>query len=1144
MTANATEPVLTCKVITSYPLSPMQQGMLFHWLREPHAGIDLLQIACTLSGIDIATFQRAWDATVAHHSILRTSFRWRDADAPVQEIWDRVSLAHHFEDLRTLSGEEQQRRLEAFVKAERLRGFNLADPPLLRFAYFRLAEDRHEFLWSFPHILMDARSLVVVLNDVLSAYRALEEGRDPELADTRPFAEFIEWLGRQEMTSAQAFWRKDLAGYSSPVFPDTGFASESALTAVNAELELRMTVEETDGLRAFVRAHGLTMNTMVQGAWALLLGRYARTDDVVFGATRAGRGWARGQGSAVDRMVGLFMNTPPVRVRLPAEQRVVEWLQEIRASQVAVRAFEHTSLTDIQAVSAVSNRVPLFETIIIFEHQRENTTLGAIDPRCTNFRMIEKTPFPITLHAYSEQAMLLRFEYDAGRFDAATIGRMLRQLAMLLREMVAKFDGPLRMLSLLSPAEREQQLVEWNRTAREYPKDRCTVDLIAKTAASMPDRVAVVDSAGEVRFGDLEAAANRLARYLDMQGIGPGSLVAIFLDRTRDLVVSLLASMKVRAAYLPLDPEYPASRIESILEDAVPGAVITESALCDRLPKTAVKKILVDESRQAIAALPASPLGVRSDLADLAYVIYTSGSTGRPKGVQVIQRGLLNFLCSMRVRPGLTADDTLLAVTTISFDIAALELYLPLMVGARVVLVPRHAAVDGPALAQLASRSKATVLQATPATWRMLLEAGWKNPERITMLCGGEAVPAALATELHATGGALWNMYGPTETTIWSSVDCVDGVGAEGMLPVGGPIDNTTFYVLDTHQQPVPVGVSGELYIGGDGVARGYLNRAELTAEKFVANPFGFERDPILYKTGDLVRVRADAKFDFLGRLDHQVKLRGYRIELGEIEASLLEHPAICDAVVMAREDQPGMKQLVAYVRCVPGPVPAASEMREFLSGRLPSYMVPAACVVLESFPVTPNNKVDRKALPAPEAVAVDHSMVAPRDEIEARVLKIWQDVLGHRSLGITDHFNDVGGHSLAAVQVFSRIHREFGRELQLVSILKHDTVKQLSALLRRPSDAEEWRCIVPLNSRGKGQTVFCLPPHSGRLLLYQHLARELEGRHAFLGVQGYGNWGEQQPMETVEEASDYYTGQILAAQRRWARMSRGTSCR
>jgi len=1150
----------------TYPLSPLQSGMLFNQLREPDAGIDIEQIGCTLVGVDVERFVQAWDALARRHDPLRTRFRWRGVDAPLQEVLPEPVLSVHQEDLSALTPEARRQRIEEYIDADRRAGFKLDALPLFRLAFFRMAEGTHEFLWSFPHIILDGRSFIILLRELMEFYSALEKRREPRLAPVRPYGDFIAWLERRDLEPAKQFWATALAGFDTPVFPDLGAPAQRDAREY-AERALRLSREETSALYEFVKRHELTVNTMVQGAWAMLLARYARSDDVAFGATRANRRTPLDGDPAVTDMVGLFINTLPVRVRITPEQPVVEWLRQIRRDQMAVRDVEHTPLTVVQGASVMPSGVPLFDTILVFENQRQTVSFDAIDPaRMRDFYFREKTTFPISVRGYGEAELLLRIEYYTARFDHASVERMLGHLAVLLREMVAKWDQPTRTLELLTDAERHHLLHELNPAAALLAAGRAVEGatmpaMFTEQAARTPDAVALQFGDSTMTYRELDARAETLGRALSGRGVKPGVLVGLCVERSMEMFVALMGIHKAGGAHLPLDPEYPAERLAYMLADARCALLITDertasSNLTTLASHSAANEastpdlLVMDRDWGAIeraAASVAAPSLAGYD--DLAYVIYTSGSTGKPKGVQIEHRGLANLMRSMQREPGIVPTDAMLAVTTISFDMAVPELFLPLMVGARIVVAPRNVAVDGQALEQLIERARVTIVQATPVTWRMLLEVGWTNPRSAKLLCGGEAMPASLADALLAGRGELWNMYGPTETTVWSAADLVTGVAADSVAPVGHPMDETTFYVLDASMRPVPLGVPGELHIGGSGVARGYLNRPELTAERFVEDPFAVpqsaprnahstrelgSRAPSgtrFYKTGDLVRYRADGRLDFLGRMDGQVKLRGYRIELGEIEATLVALDVVRNAAVVLRTDAGSEPRLVAYYVAADGASTSPAELRSALARTLPSHMVPSAIMELAELPITPTGKIDRKALPAPDTTMASEGSVAPRDDVEARVLRIWEQVLGTNGISVTDVFNEVGGHSLAAVKVFSRIEKEFGSKIQLSAMLKHDTVEKMATLLRDQRGAatgvDDWHCIVPFDTPGTGTPVFCAHPMSGNVLFYQYFAREIGRRHPVYGIQALGNWGNQDPPESIEEMIEYYVQEI-----------------
>jgi len=543
-------------------------------------------------------------------------------------------------------------------------------------------------------------------------------------------------------------------------------------------------------------------------------------------------------------------------------------------------------------------------------------------------------------------------------------------------------------------------------------------------------------------YAELNTCANQLAAALRAEGVGPGSIVGIYLERSSHLLVALLAVLKAGGTYLPLYPAFPRERLAFMMEDSRTPILLTDSQLQSTLPPYSGRVLLVDAS--ALVSQSEENLASPSSPEQLAYILYTSGSTGRPKGVEISHRAVVNFLHSMRREPGLTADDILLAVTTLSFDIAGLELYLPLLVGARVVLASREVAADGIRLADLLERSKATVMQATPATWRVLVESGWQGNSKFKILCGGEALSRELARQLLSRCGELWNLYGPTETTIWSTVGRV--TSSEDKISIGRPIANTWIYILDSNLQLVPIGIPGELYIGGEGLAQGYLNRPELTAEKFIPNRFSADPTARLYRTGDLARYLPDGCIEHLGRLDFQVKVRGYRIELGEIEAVLRQQEAVAETVAVAREDTPGEKRLVAYLVPKGGTGPSFEMLRTFLKAKLPDYMVPSSFVCLEALPLTPNGKIDRRALPPPEGTQMDSSRgyVAPRTPVEEVLVGIWSEVLGRRQVGIHDNFFDLGGHSLLATRVTTRIREALQVDVPLRSLFESPTVEGL----------------------------------------------------------------------------------------------------
>jgi amino acid adenylation domain-containing protein len=658
--------------------------------------------------------------------------------------------------------------------------------------------------------------------------------------------------------------------------------------------------------------------------------------------------------------------------------------------------------------------------------------------------------------------------------------------------------------------------------------------LFEERVTAIGQSVAVIHEGESLTYAELNARANRLARHLRAHGVGPDRLVAVYLERNVSLLVGLLAILKAGGAYVPLDPMYPSERLAHMLEDAAPCAILTEEKLRARLPRSPSTVIAVDSAADAIAAC--DPTNIDREEAGLcerhlAYVIYTSGSTGRPKGVMIEHAAVVNFLRSMRKQPGIGPADRLLAVTTIAFDIAALEIYLPLVTGATVVLAGARAASDADSLARLLEAHDITVMQATPATWKLLLHGGWTGRRSLKVLCGGEALSADVAARLLERVGSLWNMYGPTETTIWSCARRISAVDpAQHTEPIGGPIENTRVHILDEHLQPVPVGTPGEIYIGGAGVARGYLNRAELTAERFLRDPFAPEEQARMYRTGDLGRRRPDGAIDFLGRTDHQVKIRGYRIELGEIETQLGRHSDVREAAVMAQEDAQGEKRLVAYlVPRDPAASPAVESLREHLAAMLPEYMVPSAFIALERFPLTPNGKLDRRALPAPDAVPqLRRRYEAPRGELEEAVARIWQELLRIDRIGRDDNFFELGGYSMLALDLRNRIGSELGAAIALSALIEAPTIALLAQLIEGRAIRDS---MVLIREGDGGPCVFLVHDGDGETLLYRNLALRLDRRHRVFGLNPHALPGVPMAHTRIGDMAAHHLRKVKSVQ-------------
>jgi amino acid adenylation domain-containing protein len=1120
-----------------YPLSPMQQGMIFHSLLAPESGMYVEQVSCRLRGcLDIPAFERAWQRVIERHSILRTGFAGEELKEPVQVVHKRVTLPLEQQDWRGLTAAEQAARLDSFLQAGRARGFKLAEPPLMRLALIRVADDACDFVWCYHHALLDGWSVPLLMREVFAFYDAFRRGQDLRLAPPRPYRDYIAWLKKQDAARAEAFWRRTLAGFTAP----TPLTVDRASTGDGgcAEQEIRLPLEATSALQSFARKHQLTMNTLVQGAWALLLSRYSGEESVVFGATVSGR---PAELPGAETMIGLFINTLPVRVHAPPEAPLTAWLKELQAQQFEMRQYEYSSLVQIQGWSDVPRNQPLFESILVFENYPISEALSEHTEglEILNLRSAEQTNFPLALVAGVSGELMLKILYDKSRFEAGAIRRMIGHLQTLLDGMAANLDGQpgsLGDVPLLTAAERHQLLIEWNDTAAEFPADRCAHQLFESQVERTPEAVAIVCNGQRLTYAELNRNANQLAHHLQTLGVKPETLVGICLERSAEMIVAALGVLKAGGAYVPLDPAYPLERLAFMLEDSGASILITQQRLLERLPPNHAQKVFLDEPvSHTNGGNPVSNVSPEN----LAYVIYTSGSTGQPKGALLQHRGLCN-LCQVYIRDfEITPESRVLQFFSLSFDGSVADSFPSLVAGAALVIAKQEALLPGPGLIRLLRDQAITVAYLPPAVLAALPDD--ELPSLKTLISAGESCSREIAARW-SPGRRFFNAYGPTEATVAASHYLVTETPKDNLVPIGRPIANTQLYLLDSRLRPVPVGVPGELHVGGVGLARGYLNRPELTAEKFIAirelenspllQSFGFAqgKSPILYKTGDLARYRPDGNIEFLGRMDHQVKIRGFRIEPGEIEAVLKRHPALQDAVVVAKESR-GEKRLVAYVVPKEEGGPGIEELRGFLQAKLPAYMTPAAFVSLAALPLNPNGKVDRKALPASDSDRPDlaKTFVAPRDALELQLSRIWEDILGVQPVGVTDDFFELGGHSLLAVRLAAQVRQQLGRDLQLMTLFQNTTVEQLASALRRDQPGPS--SLVEIQPRGAKRPLFFIHPSGGSVHWYADLARRLGKDQPFYGLQARGVNGDQEIHTRIEEMAACYAAAIRAAQ-------------
>jgi amino acid adenylation domain-containing protein len=1094
-----------------------------------------LPVGYRLKGpLDVPALEAVFSGIIRRHEVLRTTFRFQ-AGEPVQVVNPPWRLTMEWTDLASLPDDRREHVLQEHATLLSVWSFNLTKLPLMRVALVRLGEDEHVLLLNLHHIISDGLSCDVLLREIDAGYRAFRSGTDPALPPLPiQYSDFASWQ-REDSASRRAaqieFWKKQLGG-ELPVldFPwDKPRPALQSFQGSNVYIDLPGPL--CARLQSIGAAQGGTFFMVMLAAFYSILHRYSGASDLIIGAPIANRALTE-----LQPLIGNFLNMVALRCDLSGDPSFNRMLCASR--DLTLSAFAHQEVPFEQVVESIRlprdpSRNPVFQTML---QVLPRSGSGLADLQTSDFHFdLGFAQFDLSLHLYEmPDGYTARFEYCTDLLERATVARFARHFLNLLRGAAANPDAPVSEIPLLSDSEREQVLRVWNDTARDYPRETTVHALFEAQARRTPGKVAVEFERQRITYRDLDRRADALAAELRRLGVGPDTPVGLQVERSVDMVAGVLGILKAGSAYVPLDPGFPRERLAFMAADAGLPVLVTQSRLVGDLPDHRAKVVLIDRLPATVAP-PALPAGAAENL---AYILYTSGSTGRPKGVQIPHRAVVNFLESMRREPGLQPEDTWLAITTLSFDIAGLELFLPLTTGARVVIASREDATDASRLARLIENSGATVMQATPATWRMLLDSGWSGARKLKILCGGEAMDRPLAERLMASGRELWNMYGPTETTIWSTTERL----ARGQgITIGRPIANTTVHILDRHAAPVPPGVVGELFIGGDGVARGYLNRPGLTAEKFVPDPFAGRDAAKLYRTGDLARFRADGRIEFLGRADQQVKLRGFRIELGEIEA------ALAAAGGVAREDTPGDSRLVAYV--VPKVAPAAglangsngvapaavgpAAWRAALRQNLPEYMIPSAFMVVEALPLTPNGKVDRKALPAP-----DHSKPSnnpyepPLRGTEEKLAEIMAALLRLSKVGRKDDFFELGGHSILAVRLFNEIEEVFGKRIPLATLYRAPTVERLAAALdAATATARRWASLVPVQTTGSRPRFFCVHGAGGNVLLYRDLVRSLGPGYPFFGLQSQGLDRQTPPLRTVEAMAAHYLDEILTLQ-------------
>lgn len=1066
------------------------------------------------------------------HDSLRTTF---SPDGEKQFIKPKIDQTISFYDLSGTSDMNQKGATLDLVVNQNKRPFDLINGPLSSVQLIKLSESMHALHFTSHHLVMDGWSAHVLMIELGKLYVAKNNGQKHDLAPAMQYQEYVDWYfqpeSEAERKEAEQYWVelfKDLPPAielpsDNPRPAQRSYSSEQARVSFDAE--------KYKSMKQVCSELKCTLFQFLFCSFNIWLHQLTGFNEIVIGVPMAGHlSSALSDKDNIQQLVGHCVNLVPIRLSLQSDLTFKLLINEVKKQFLKARSHDNLSYANlIEKLNPPRNSGQLPLVSISFNLSD--------DPALDWGGLKVEAEYPPKPYIFfdlmvnvreSSEKIEITCDFNTDLFKSKTIERWLLQWQHIIDVCLSKSDSPIGKLPLISDKERQMLLIDWNSTMADYPSDKCLHQLIEKQTNQTPDSIAAQFENKTLSFRALDERTNKLANYLKSLGVGPNKLVGVFIERSLEMLIALLGVLKAGGAYVPLDPAYPAERISYILEDAAAIALVTQESLLHSLDKISVPIISLDSEKEKIERQDPYLLDKDVNSDNLAYVIYTSGSTGKPKGVQIQHRAIVNFLWSMQHEPGLTSKDVLLAVTTPSFDIAALELFLPLIAGARVVITPREKIADGMALISALKTYKITIMQATPATWRIMLAAGWKGDPNLKILCGGEPLPKDLAKQLLPRCLELWNMYGPTETTVWSTCAKIDDVDN---IHIGRPITNTDVYIVNKDFKPVPVGITGELLIGGDGLAKCYHKRPELTKEKFIDHPI--KPGMKIFRTGDVARYRPDGTIDCLGRMDNQVKIRGYRIELGEIEEVLSQNEQVANSVVVAREDLVSEKQLVAYIVSKDLVPLKIEDLREHLSKQLPNYMIPSTFMFLKTLPLTPNGKIDRKALPQPEKQNVDKGIYQPPDgKTEKTLAKFLISILNIPRVGRNDSFFDLGGHSILAVKYFIMIEDHFGIRLPLAKLFESPSIKLLGLELdKKLKETKGWQSLVPIKTKGSRSPLFLVHGAEGNVLIYRTLSLYLGEDQPVYGLQAAGLDGSELGEIDFENVAPRYIEEIRKVQ-------------
>jgi amino acid adenylation domain-containing protein/non-ribosomal peptide synthase protein (TIGR01720 family) len=1029
-----------------YGLSGLQQGMLFHGLYDDKGGAYTEQFSCDLVNPNLECLIKSWQQVMSNHSILRSGFYYDVFTVPVQCVYKEVTLPVEEVDYRNLNKEEQSAAIEAYESADRLKGFDFKKAPLMRIGLLRLSEDRYRMLWTSHHILFDGWSLPILMETFLSTYDSLvNETLVKEQAEDK-FEDYIRYIARGNKEAEETYWRNYLSGLEdSTLLPFVGTTGERNKGAGSyGSLFLNLDAAFTAQLKQYAQKHRLTVNTVMQGVWSLLLHRYTGNNDIVYGTIVSGR---PDDLADVERRVGMYINTLPLHSTMQEDELVTSWLEQLQQQQVSSRHYQYTPLHQVQSWSGVAG--DLFDSILVFENYPVSELIGSRQWALgiENVQMHEQTNYPLSISVISTDKIKIGFSYNTSLLESGYVEEISGHFKQVLQQLVTTASTlTLKEVNLLTDKEKDQLLLTFNDTKKVYPTDKSIIDLFEAQVSAGPQNTALIYAAESLTYQELNERSNQLAHYLKGKGVKAETLVPVCIERSMEMIVAILGILKSGAAYVPIDPAYPAERIGYMLEDVRATIVLSSKASRIKLPsENNLNIIAIDEDWSIISKESTDDPATLISPQQLAYVIYTSGSTGKPKGVMIEHAGVVNLALSQADDLRLGVGMKTLQFASVGFDASCYEIFNTLLSAGVIVLPLKEDILSAEAFERMVNKYQAELVVLPPSYLSIVKD----NLGTIkTIVSAGEPLKESIACYIQSKGIRLINAYGPTENTVCVSLSD-DPVMKNHTVVIGKPIANIQVHILDKNQQLLPVGTAGEIHTAGAQLARGYLNRADLTAERFILNPFGNTPGARMYKTGDLGRWLPDGNIEYLGRIDHQVKIRGYRVELGEIENVLIQSGLVSQAVVIVKEDLQGHKRLVGYVVDEESLFDKQATTT-YLHNKLPEYMIPTIWVTLKRLPVTASGKIDRKALPEPDdAALLSNNYIAPRNETEEKLAVICKELLGVKEVGMQDNFFELGGHSLLAMRLITAIKREFNVELAVRTFFELNTIERIANYIK-----------------------------------------------------------------------------------------------